>query len=132
MHQENAIKLLKKDPVNRRFKSFKSFKEAYAFSYESETSENMPTLFEVKASIDPLSDKTNTKESLSNNDAEKLPFSAPKKPEVNLLRMMIEKNQYEPFCERVLSNPRYLISAGDSPNLCQVCQFILYLVYIKS
>lgn len=120
MHQENAIKLLKKDPQNRRFKSFKSFREAYAFSYESEPNENpVPTLSEVKASIDPLQDKTNSKESLSKSDAEKLPFSAPKKPEVNLLRMMIEKNQFDSFRSRVLSNPRFLISAGDTPNLIQ-------------
>ncbi len=49
MHQENAIKLLKKDPSNRRFKSFKSFNEAYAFSYEYE--DEAPSLRQAKANF---------------------------------------------------------------------------------
>ena len=124
MHQENAIKLLKKDPTNRRFKSFKSFQEAYSFSYEHESSEYVPSLSQVKASIDPFKDRTNLKENApraSNLDAEKLPYSAPKKPEVNQMRQFIEKNDIASFRAKVLSNPRFLISAGDSPNLCQVC-----------
>lgn len=123
-HQENAIKLLKKDPSNRRFKSFKSFNEAYAFSYEYDLHEDeAPSLSQVKANF-----KSNKMKYTSNEyqprslpvEVEKLPFSAPKKPEVNQLRQFIEKNDLESFQKKIISNPRFLISAGDTANLCQV------------
>jgi len=122
IHQENAIKVVKKDPTNRRFKSFKSFHEAYTFSYEFESSENIPSRSAVKASIDPCVQKVTQRENsvqTANLDAEKLPFSAPKKPEINQLRAFIEKNDIESFRAKIIANPRFLVSAGDTPILCQ-------------
>ncbi len=122
MHQENAIKVVKKDPTNRRFKSFKSFHEAYTFSYEFESNQKIPSRSEVKASIELDKLKAGKKEDsvqTARLDAEKLPFSAPKKPEVNQLRSFIEKNDLDSFRSKVLENPRFLVSAGDTPNLCQ-------------
>ena len=40
----------------------------------------------------------------------------------NLLRSHIEKNQIDLFKSKVLSNPRYLISAGDAPVIFQVIE----------
>lgn len=166
LNRENAMKALKEDPDNRRFKQFKTFDEAYVFSYESQEIESgqVPTLAQVQAQLsDPSGDhsgfaspvrpesgesttpKLFAPKASSNlaQDAEKLPFSAPKKPEINALRAMIEKNDVEGFKEKVLSNPRFLISAGDTPvavqesfrynalhacakdNRHQICHFLL-------
>lgn len=57
---------------------------------------------------------------LQREDAEKLPFSAPRKPEVNEMRLFIEKNFFEKFRDRLMANPRFLISSGDSPVIYQV------------
>ena len=121
-NQENAIKVLKKDPENRRFKSFRTFEEAYAFSYETAGTSSTPYIHDVLmgSPVDRLPASPTDKSSSSSQDAEKLPFPAPKKPEVNELRKFIETDNYEAFREKILSNPRYLISAGETPNLCQV------------
>ena len=50
INAETAMKLCKQDPEYRRFKVFKHFKEAYAFSYEAEIeSGKAPTIEQVKA-----------------------------------------------------------------------------------
>lgn len=136
INQENAMKLCKQEPDNRRFKMFKSFKEAYAFSYESSEIESgqVPTISQIQASITASLKNSNTlSPSLMQNesktptqDAEKLPFSGPKKIEINELRPFIEKNNLNAFRTRVLSNPRFLISAGDSPVIIQVNYIKLY------
>jgi hypothetical protein len=146
--QENAMRLCKEDPENRRFKSFKSFHEAYTFSYETSEIESghAPSLEQIQASLSltngtsaqngstvapttttttangssltPVKQASTT--SNSTQDAERLPFPAPKKPEVNLLRSFIEQNKLELFRDRVVANPRFLISAGDAPVAVQV------------
>jgi hypothetical protein len=150
INAETAMKLCKQDPEYRRFKVFKYFKEAYAFSYEAEIeSGKAPTIEQVKASLSniiPLSpcsnDATNNGDTKSpaittngNNtpssmDAEKLPFSAPKKADINQLRLLVEKDDFEQFTDRIASNPRYLISAGDAPVVVQVCcNFFFSLIH---
>ena len=121
-NQENAIKILKKDPENRRFKSFRTFEEAYAFSYETAGGASMSGMQEILMGSpgDRLLASPTETSSNSSQDVEKLPFSAPKKPEINELRKFIETDNFEAFRDKILSNPRYLISAGETPNLCQV------------
>jgi hypothetical protein len=142
LNQDNAKKLCKEDPENRRFKSFKSFQEAYAFSYENQIETGQaPSIDQVKASLsssrsnssqigslsseDENSQNTpNNKNTTNNNkqDVEKLPFSAPKKPEINELKSFIEKNMFEKFRDKVMANPRFLISSGDSPIIFQLSE----------
>lgn len=147
-----AMKLCKQDPDYRRFKVFKNFKDAYSFSYEAEIeSGKAPTIEQVKASLvsldnetwSPLTDRTNNGETSSpatngsknpptSLDVEKLPYSAPKKADVNQLRLLVEKDDFEQFTDRVASNPRYLISAGDAPVVVQVfIVFLLFFLQIK-
>jgi hypothetical protein len=139
-NQENAIKFLKKDPENRRFKSFKSFEEAYAFSYEcNEFTQYSSYQMKTAESNNAIKAENSQNRGSSSQDAEKLPFSAPKKPEMNELRSLIEKNIIETVREKVLSNPRFLISAGDTPTLVQVNKYtflhytykLYYFLYIN-
>lgn len=126
INKENAMKLCKQDPDNRRFKLFKNFQDAYTFSYElSEIrSGEVPSENQLRESLSFKNSKyqnSGSKEEKKNTqDAEKLPFSAPRKPEVNEMRLFIEKNNLEPFRDKSLSNPRFLITAGDSPVIYQV------------
>jgi hypothetical protein len=144
INRENAMKLCKEDPENRRFKPFINFQEAYKFSYECSEIESgqAPSFEQVQASLSltatsngpssPLPPQaagsitpvkltnTPTNTTSSTQDAERLPFPAPKKPEVNELRSFIEKDKFEQFRDRVVANPRFLISAGDAPVAVQV------------
>jgi hypothetical protein len=99
-----------------------------------------PTIEQVKASLSnliPLSPcnndganngdtkspaiTTNGHSTPSSMDAEKLPYSAPKKADINQLRLLVERDDFEQLTDRIASNPRYLISAGDAPVVVQVC-----------
>jgi hypothetical protein len=118
---ENAMKLCKQDPENRRFKVFKSFADAYAFSYEAEIEEGQaPNMSQLQSSIMGTLTASPSTQTKSVQDAEKLPFPAPKKPEINELRSFIERNLFDKFREKILTNPRYLISSGDAPVAFQV------------
>lgn len=171
INADTAKKLCKQDPDNRRFKVCKNFNEAYAFSYEVELeSGQAPSMEQVKASLSLannslFSPSTESSSNLNNSisspvstpnqptkstnlsqDAEKLPFSAPRKPEVNELRIFVERDDFQKFSEKVLANPRFLISAGDAPVVVQeafrynllhtcakekrakICEFILGLL----
>ena len=121
INQEKAMNLCKQDPENRRFKAFKCFNEAYAFSYGIGPRESIS---QAKASFEAsLNQQEKNSAKILTQEAEKLPFSAPKKPEVNELRSFIEKNLIDSFKKKVNSNPRFLISAGDSPVIVQVLFF---------
>ena len=155
MSAEKAKNVCKEDPVNRRFKPFRNFNDAYAFSYEASEIESgqVPSISQLKARFAIMDDSNPpaapSSSSSSNgsapaassvsagvqeaaapksrdaaNDAEKLPFSAPKKFEINALRALIESNNLNKFYERVTSNPRFLITAGDAPVCVQVSTFI--------
>ena len=133
INQENAMKLCKQDPDNRRFKMFKSFREAYAFSYESSEIESgqAPSISQVQASLAASLNGSNdgrilspslmkTESKTPTQDSEKLPFSLPRKIEINELKQFIEKKNLEAVRTKVISNPRFLISCGDSPIIFQV------------
>ena len=137
INADTAKKLCKQDPEYRRFKVCKNFKEAYAFSYEAEIeSGKAPSIEQVKASLDSISNVMfspgqelqsqasnslcTSSNQIANLDVEKLPYSAPRKPEVNELRLFVEKDNFEKFSDKLASNPRYLISAGDAPVVVQV------------
>lgn len=135
---QNAMKLCKQDPDNRRFKAFKKFQEAYEFSYGLNVNERAPTLEQVQSSLhltdgSVAGNSSNSTKRQQNNlatDAEKLPFSAPKKPEINELRRFIEKNDLEKVRNRILENPRFLISSGDSPVIYQLSFFKFNIILI--
>lgn len=125
INKENAMKLCKQDPDNRRFKLFRNFRDAYAFSYEiSEIqSGEVPSENQLRESLKNSLLKQDDSSRKKIQDAEKLPFSAPRKPEVNEMRLFIEKNNFEPFRDKLFANPRFLITAGDAPVIYQVIFF---------
>ena len=141
INADTAMKLCKQDPEYRRFKVFKNFKDAYAFSYEVEIeSGKAPSIEQVKASLPALSNvpfspsqENATSQYIASNspaiiasnqttsnDAEKLPYSAPKKADINQMRILAEKDDFEKLIDLITSNPRFLISSGDSPVVVQV------------
>lgn len=108
LNRDKAMKALKEDPENRRFKTFRNFSDAYSFSYSDEIeSGNAPSMSELEMTVE-------LKNSSAALDAEKLPFSAPKKPEINQLRAFIEKDNLDEVKVKLHANPRFLISAGDT------------------
>lgn len=119
----NAMKLCKQDPDNRRFKAFKSFQEAYAFSYGAQAATDA-SMEQLKASFQSQqidSPGGNQPVKANNvNDVEKLPFAAPREPEINELRSFIERKNFEAFRDKVVANPRFLISSGDAPIIVQL------------
>lgn len=114
---------------------FTSFKEAYTFSFGASSSDDLnqslPSFEQVAASvqIELRSNGNNVGSPLTSSrlnsaqDAEKLPFPAPRKPEVNEMRLFIEQNNFERFRDKVVLNPRFLISSGDAPIVYQVGTF---------
>jgi ankyrin repeat protein len=125
INKETAMKHLKQD-IDIRFKVCKTFSEAYAFSYESEIElGRAPTIEQVLSTLSPSNSEVSLKSvgicrtNSTNSDVEKLPFSAPKKAEINHFRSLVENDSFEQFYDIVMSNPRYLISAGDSPVVVQ-------------
>lgn len=55
-----------------------------------------------------------------NNDAEKLPYSDVPTSELTKLYNVVEKGDEAEFERLIWSNPRYLISSGDSPTIVKV------------
>jgi hypothetical protein len=127
INPENAKNLCKQDPDNRRFKAFRNFIDAYSFSYNDNEIKSgcVPTIDQLKESLNCQFEINKKNDDIQKNiyDLEKLAFPAPKKSEINLLRSHIEKNEVELFKSKVLTNPRYLISSGDSPIIVQVLFF---------
>jgi ankyrin repeat and LEM domain-containing protein 2 len=64
-----------------------------------------------------------------NNDAEKLPYSDVPTAELTKLYNVVEKGDENEFERLIWSNPRYLISSGDSPTIVKV-NFV-YLIYLQ-
>ncbi len=55
-----------------------------------------------------------------NNDAEKLPYSDVPTSELTKLYNLVEKGDENEFERLIWTNPRYLISSGDSPTIVKV------------
>ena len=58
-----------------------------------------------------------------NNDAEKLPYSDVSTSELTKFYTIVEKGDENEFERLIWSNPRYLISSGDSPTIIKVNWF---------
>lgn len=111
------IIFFKKSLIKISLKVFTCFKDAYEFSYGG--------WFEPNSITENIYENCNDSSLLASTrhvtqDAEKLPYPAPRKPEVNEMRSFIEKNFFEKFREKVIANPRFLISSGDAPVVYQV------------
>jgi hypothetical protein len=65
-----------------------------------------------------------------NNDAEKLPYSDVPTSELTKLYNVVEKGDENEFERLIWSNPRYLISSGDSPTIVKV-NILLDLLHIN-
>jgi hypothetical protein len=65
-----------------------------------------------------------------NNDAEKLPYSDVPTAELTKLYNLVEKGDENEFQRLIWSNPRYLISSGDSPTIVKVI-FLISLIWNK-
>jgi hypothetical protein len=114
INKNNAMKVCKQQPGNRRFNIFKSFEEAYAFSYQKEINTDdvpKPILIQQTLNIQKAVEKK--------GGTEKLPFPSVSKLQVNKLKTLIETNKIDEFKEFIISNPRLLISDGDSPVVVQ-------------
>ncbi|XP_078589977.1 ankyrin repeat and LEM domain-containing protein 2-like [Branchiostoma floridae x Branchiostoma japonicum] len=101
--RSEALTTLKKIK-GARFKAFKNRKDATDFSLQK-----TPPVPVVK----PEADAEATKGERANN------FKAPKVPELNRLRKSIEQGDKVTFTETVWTNPRFLISSGDTPVILQ-------------
>lgn len=66
-----------------------------------------------------------------NNDAEKLPYSDVPTSELTKLYNLVEKGAEIEFERLVWSNPRYLISSGDSPTIVKVNFSLVYFTHLK-
>jgi hypothetical protein len=55
-----------------------------------------------------------------NNDVEKLPYSDVPTSELTKLYNLVEKGDENEFERLIWSNPRYIISSGDSPTIIKV------------
>lgn len=54
---------------------------------------------------------------------ESSPFKAPKPQDLAELRQAIENGDVKTFQSKVWDNPRYMVSAGDTPAIYQVKQY---------
>ena len=62
----------------------------------------------------------------ANNDAEKLPYSDVPTSELTKLYNVVEKGDEAEFERLIWSNPRYLISSGDSPTIVKVLSICIH------
>jgi hypothetical protein len=134
INADSAKNLCKEDPDNRRFKVFRNFIDAYSFSYNKSEIKSgcVPSIAKLEEEFYESISDSSIKEGaiqFKPQDFEKLPFSAPKKSEINLLRSHIEKNEVDLFKSKVLSNPRFLISSGDSPIIVQVKEYLCIVLF---
>lgn len=118
--KKEALRAVKKYKGSR-FKAFKTHAEAIGFASQSdEKSVSSPFSRNGSAS-------TSAKEPESINDAngiapsgEKIsPFRAPKSQDLVKLRKAIECGDAEFVTQTIWSNPRYLVSSGDTPAILQ-------------
>ncbi|PIK44362.1 putative ankyrin repeat and LEM domain-containing protein 2 [Apostichopus japonicus] len=108
--QKEALKLLKKNP-GARFKVFRSRKDAESFAG---LRENLSTPRSVEIE---RKEKNATLPKLSQDSPNE--FRSPKAQQYVALRKAIISQDKDKFKELVWSNPRYLISTGDTPTILQ-------------
>ena len=115
---KSAFALCKKySKHNSRVKIFANRTDAENFITEQRN--NTSQSDELNMSIEPISKPVT-------NDAEKLPYSDVPTSELTKLYNLVEKGDANEFERLVWTNPRYLISSGDSPTIVKVkiaCSF---------
>jgi hypothetical protein len=110
---KSAFALCKKySKYNSRVKIFANHNDAENFIQQQRN--NTTNNDDLNMSIDQI-----TKPAV-NNDAEKLPYSDVPTSELTKLYNLVEKGDENEFERLIWSNPRYLISSGDSPTIVKV------------
>ena len=104
-----ALKAMKNTPGGR-FKKFESKEAALAFW---ETQKQQSESKAADSSEDIASSKSGVSGEKANN------FPSLKTPALNKFRKLIEEGKLEQFNDSVWSNPRYLITSGDTPEILQ-------------
>jgi hypothetical protein len=106
---KSAFALCKKySKHNSRVKIFANRNDAENFIQNNTTNND-----EMNMSIEQIIKPVNT-------DAEKLPYSDVPTSELTKLYNLVEKGDENEFERLIWTNPRYLISSGDSPTIVKV------------
>nr|XP_002736187.1 PREDICTED: ankyrin repeat and LEM domain-containing protein 2-like [Saccoglossus kowalevskii] len=108
--RNEALQIVKRNKGSR-FKVFKQKVDAVAFCKCEAGIQSTPT--KVIPAVTKASEKANE-------------FKGPKMPELVSLRKAIEHNDKDKVTDLIWKNPRYLISAGDTPVLLQNCETPLH------
>jgi hypothetical protein len=109
---KSAFTLCKKySKHNSRVKIFANRNDAENFIQQARN--NSTNTNDLNMSIEPVTKPVN-------NDAEKLPYSDVPTSELTKLYNLAEKGDESEFERLIWSNPRYLISSGDSPTIVKV------------
>jgi hypothetical protein len=109
---KSAFALCKKySKHNSRVKIFANRNDADNFLQQQR--DNTINNDEINMSIEPVIKPVN-------NDAEKLPYSDVPTSELTKLYNLVDKGDEVEFERLIWSNPRYLISSGDSPTIIKV------------
>jgi hypothetical protein len=109
---KSAFALCKKySKHNSRVKIFANRHDAENFiqQQQNNTTNNDESNMSIEQVIKPV-----------NNDAEKLPYSDVPTSELTKLYNLVEKGDENEFERLIWTNPRYLISSGDSPTIVKV------------
>ena len=105
----DALRAVKNTP-GARFKKFESKDAAVAF-WESQ--KQLTGHEATDSSEDPASSKSSVPGEKANN------YPSLKTPDLNKFRKLIESGNLQHFVDAVWSNPRYLITSGDTPEILQ-------------
>lgn len=117
---KSAFALCKKySKHNSRVKIFANQHDAENF-IQQQRNNNTTNNDELNMSIEQVTKPVN-------NDAEKLPYSDVPTSELTKLYNLVEKGDENEFERLIWSNPRYLISSGDSPTIIKVKIFIKFI-----
>ncbi|CAF0725414.1 unnamed protein product [Didymodactylos carnosus] len=112
-NMKSAFALCKKySKYNSRVKVFLSQNDAENFIRVNEE--------DMSSSLTINNINQNLNASKTNNDAEKLPYNDVPTSELAKLRVIGEKGHADELHRLAWSNPRYLISSGDSPTIIKV------------
>uniref|UniRef100_A0A182W762 ANKLE2 third alpha/beta domain-containing protein n=1 Tax=Anopheles minimus TaxID=112268 RepID=A0A182W762_9DIPT len=96
-----------------RMKTFSTSEEAVSFYLYGTSSEGAAPVAGTAAAAAPGSPRPATAE----RDVPKSPFSAPSSQKLVAFRKLIEANNIEEVRSMIMTNPRYLISSGDTPTI---------------
>ena len=122
-----AVKAMKSTPGGR-FKKFESKEAALAFW---KTQQILLQQQDGSKAADSSEDPALSKPGVSGEKANNYPSL--KTPALNQFRKLIEGGKLEQFSESIWSNPRYLITSGDTPEILQLsCRYNALHCAVKS